>query len=225
MLVVCAISAILIALVTPVIAMFKANTVSQAIYVVSGTIEQARTYAMSMNNYVYVGIDQDAGASPSGSMVIGVIASSDGTQIFSGSATSFGPNSTTFKPISKLLKIENIQIVSLPASSQTNGSPRQNVANNYKVGDPAFTVTSASSSAYSFWIGNYPFTSAPGATSTPGVTSEGILQIDPQGVVSQVGGDAVPFFELGMKPVHGNQFNFGAIQIAGLSGAVRVYRP
>jgi hypothetical protein len=52
-----------------------------------------------------------------------------------------------------------------------------------------------------------------------------MLQIDPQGVVSEVGGGSVPFFEIGLEPVNGNQANYAAIQIAGLSGSVRIYRP
>ncbi len=224
LLVVCALIAILIALVTPVVAAIKANTVSQGIYIVGDTLERARSYAMSMNTYVYVGIDQDSSSSAAGTMVIAVIASNDSTQIFSNNS-SLPPNSTSFKAVGKLLKIDNLQTVSLSSKSQTSGSPRQVVPSSDKVGDPTFAVQSSTSSPYSFWVGNYQFTSVPGATSTQGVSSEGILQIDPQGVVSQVGGDAVPFFELGMVPVHGNQLNFGAIQIAGLSGVVRIYRP
>jgi Tfp pilus assembly protein FimT len=221
-LVVCGIAAILIALGTPVLTAFKANTVSQGIYRVSDTLEQARTCAMSMNTYVYVGIVQDSNASPAGTMVVGVIASNDSTQIFSGNNANLNQSSASYKPIDKLLRMDNIQTVSLPSNSPTSGSPRQVVPNNYKVGDPTFAQ---SASSYSFSLGHYQFTSAPGPTSTQGVTSYGMLQIDPQGVVSEVGGGAVPFFEIGLKPVYGNQSNYAAIQIAGLTGVVRIYRP
>ncbi len=222
MLVVCAIAVILIGLGAPVLTSFKSNTVSQGIYSVSDTLEQARSYAMSMNTYVYVGVLQDSTASPTGSMIIGVIASNDSTQIFSANNPSLNQTSGTYKAINKLLKIPNIQTVSLPANSTTSGNARQVVPNSYKLGDSTFAQ---SATPYSFAIGTYQFTNTTGPTSIQGVTSAGILQIDPQGVVSEVGGNAAPFFEVGLKPVYGNQSNYAAIQVAGLSGAVRIYRP
>ncbi|MEI8340477.1 MAG: prepilin-type N-terminal cleavage/methylation domain-containing protein [Verrucomicrobiota bacterium] len=217
-----AIISVLIGFTVPALSNFNGNDVSQAAYNVGDMMDQARAYAMSANTYVYVGIVQDSSSSPTGSMVMGVVASSDGTQIFSGSNSNLSLNSNRFKLISKLFKEKNVQTVSLPSSA--NGQ-RPDIANSYKVGDAAFGQADSSAPVRSFSVGNYHFTNTPGATGAKGVASLGILQIDPQGVVSEVGGDAVPSFEIGLKPVNGNQSNYAAIQIAGLSGAVRIYRP
>ncbi len=217
--------ALMAALAVPALSVFNGNEVSRAVYSVSDTLEQARAYAMSKNTYVYVGVVQDTASSATGSMVIGVVASSQGTQMFSGGTTTLPQNSSSFNQISRLLKVTNVQAVSLSSSKPTSGNPRQAVGNNYKLGDPSFDPTSNPGPPnYSFALGPYTFNSASGITSQ-GVTSAGMLQIDPQGAVSEVGGSSVPFFEIGLEPVNGNQANYAAIQIAGLSGSVRIYRP
>jgi prepilin-type N-terminal cleavage/methylation domain-containing protein len=222
LLVVLAITAVLIGAGIPALSAFNAGQVNQAVYTVSDTLEQARTYAMSMNTYVYVGIVQDGNSSNSGSLVMGIIASNDGTQIFSASNSNLSQNPTSYKTISKLIRINNVQAVSLPSTSQTSGDSRPVVPDSYKMGDPTFAQTNPN---YSFSSGAYNFTSTPGPTTVQNVTSEGMLQIDPQGVASEVGGSVAPFFEIGLQSVKGNQSNYAAVQIAGLSGSVRIYRP
>lgn len=209
--------AVLIGLTVPALSTYNGNDVSQAVYNVGDTLDQARAYAMSMNTYVYIGVVQDTKSSPAGSMVMGIIASSDGTQIFSSGSSNLPVNSSSFKLISKLYRINNVQTASLP-----NNSIRPVVPNSSKVGDKSFGQANP---ACSFYVGSYNFTTMPGQTGAQGVTSQGILQFDPQGEASGVGGGAVPVLEIGLKQVNGNQSNYAAIQIAGLSGVARIYRP
>jgi prepilin-type N-terminal cleavage/methylation domain-containing protein len=213
---------ILAALAAPTLHGINGNEVGRAIYSVSDTLDQARAYAMSRNTYVYVGVVQDTNSSAAGSMVLGVVASNQGTQMFSAGNPNLSSSSGSFSPINKLLRIENVHAASIPASSPTGGNPRQVVPNSYKLGDASFDPATP---AYSFTVGPYRFTSAAGVSTAPGVSSAGMLQIDPQGVVSEVGGLSAPFFEMGLEPDYGNQANYAALQIAGVTGAVRIYRP
>ncbi len=195
---------------------------SRAIYSVSDTLEQARAYAMSRSTYVYVGVAEDSSSSAAGSMIIGVVASNQGTQIFTTANPNLSSTSGSYSPITKLMRITNVRPVSLPASSPTSGNPRQVVPNSFKLGDATFDQGSPT---YSFSVGPYLFASAAGISTAPGVSSAGMLQIDPQGVVSEVGGLPVAFFEIALAPDYGNQSNYAALQIAGVTGAVRIYRP
>ena len=210
------------ALAAPALNGINGNEVSRAVYSVSDTLEEARAYAMSRNTYVYVGVVEDTGSSAAGSLVLGVVASNQGTQMFTTGSPNLSSASGSFSQINKLLKVTNVRAVSLPASSPTSGNPRQVVPSSYKLGDATFDP---SSPTYSFSVGPYLFTSASGITTAQGVTSAGMLQIDPQGAVSEVGGLCVPFFEIGLEPAAGNQSNYAALQIAGETGAVRIYRP
>ena len=206
--------AVVAAFAAPALSAINGNEVSRAVYSVSDVLSEARSYAMSKNTYVYVGLAGDASSSPS-TLLIGVVASTDGTQTFSSASPSFNP-------INKVYRLRNITTASLAAPSANSHDQRKDVGANFKVGDPAFDPGGA---AYSFKLGAYTFSGAPGQNAGTNCTSAGILQIDPQGVVSEVGGDPAPLYEIGLKTVAGNQSNYGAIQIAGISGAVRVYRP
>ena len=205
--------ALVAAFAAPALSAINGNEVSRAVYNVNDVLNEARSYAMSKNTYVYVGLVSDASTSPS-SLVIGMVASTDGTQTFS-------PGPPSLNPITKIYRLKNIAAVSLPAPSANTNDQRKMVDAKFKMGDNSF----ASGTTYSFILSSYTFKGASGQNAGTNCTSAGILQIDPQGVVSEVGGDPAPLFEIGLKTVAGNQSNYAALQIAGMSGAVRIYRP
>ena len=110
---------LLTALLTPAFTNLKsAGDVTSAAYTVKGVLEQARTYAMANNTYTWVGFyEEDASQSSTnpatpgvGRLVMSVVASKDGTTVYS-------PNSTTnpdpidptkLAQLGKLVKIEKI---------------------------------------------------------------------------------------------------------------------
>jgi hypothetical protein len=74
----------------------------------------------------------------------------------------------------------------------------------------------------------------PVGSANPRVTLTKIIQFDPQGAVSVLGGGLVSAIEIGLQPTHGstvpqppanpNTGNQAAIQIDGTTGAVTIYR-
>src|SRR5438067_5373336 len=121
LLVVIGIMILLTALLTPAFTNLKsADDVTSAAYTIKGVLEQARTYAMANNTYTWVGFyEEDASQSSTnpatpgvGRLVMSVVASKDGTTVYS-------PNSTTnpdpidptkLAQLGKLVKIENVHL-------------------------------------------------------------------------------------------------------------------
>src|SRR5256885_3401648 len=97
MMVVIGIIAILMVLVAPAFTNLKtAGDVTSAAYSIKGVLEQARTYAMTNNTYTWVGFFEEDASQPStnpgtvgtGRLVMSVVASKDGTTIYSGTLSS-----------------------------------------------------------------------------------------------------------------------------------------
>ncbi|MBA3351981.1 MAG: hypothetical protein H0U23_06070 [Blastocatellia bacterium] len=118
MLVVIVIILILVGILTPAFTSFKqAGDVTAAANTIKGTLEVARTTAMSSNTYTWVGFYEESAATPStnpatpgnGRLVMSIVASNDGTNVY-GSTTSGPIDPTKLRQIGKLVKIENIHL-------------------------------------------------------------------------------------------------------------------
>jgi len=204
-------------------------------------LEQARSYAMGKNTYVYVGIievdDAQQGPSPLqtavagvGRLVVAVISSQDGTSGFDPTSSS-NPIWTAYNggaslsAMSKLRTFSNIHLTDL--SSSMNGNlVRPSVASTpgYNLG----TETCQSVTPFAWPLGRnlnsgqYNFTK--------------VIQFTPQGSASVIlasNGEAIPqWIEIGLTPTHGNILpispttgNQVVLQINGVSGGVSIYRP
>jgi prepilin-type N-terminal cleavage/methylation domain-containing protein len=118
LLVVVAIVLILTLLLAPAFTSLKsAGDVSTAAYTIKGVMEQARTYAMANNTYVWVGFYEEKASAPSttpatpgnGRLVMSTVASLDGTTTY-GSATNGTIAAIKLRQVGKLVKIENIHL-------------------------------------------------------------------------------------------------------------------
>ena len=103
LLVVMGIIAILSSLAIPAFnAIRGGGSLTKAANDVSGILEQARAYAMAQNTYVWVGFKKEG----TDTLLVGVSASPSGTT-----------NTNNLVSISRLVRIENLQLVEPPVST------------------------------------------------------------------------------------------------------------
>ena len=270
LLVVIAMIVIMMALLVPAMTGIKGGQdVTKAAYDVSGVLEQARTYAIANNTYVWVGFFEEDGSQSStipatagtGRGVMSVVASKDGTRysdaaIDSTTPPAFGTEAATASPprnqvqlvqIHRLVKLDNIHVGTLNdglATGSGNSPSRPPVSDEYQVGDAGFAKHTTSASTSGFSVTNpttftYPLT-VPGSTQIPQYTFVKIIEFNPQGEASKMlentftGLGPQSAIELGLQPTHGSVVDAryagtiraaAAIQIEGITGQVKMYRP
>jgi prepilin-type N-terminal cleavage/methylation domain-containing protein len=226
MLVVLAITGILSSLLMASFSSILGGGFNQTVSDMSETMEQARSYAMANNTYVYVGIqevDANSTATPatagSGLVVVGVVASKDGTDGFNGSTTWSG--NSDLVAISKLRLFRSVHLSGseLPATGNMSRPVSANGLD-YFVGSSSLTSTTTFS---------WPLSSA-----SPTYTFTKVIRFGPQGDANILQSTATPtvdWIELDLQPIHGDvatsasATNVSAIQIDGMTGTVRSYRP
>jgi type II secretory pathway pseudopilin PulG len=227
-----AIMTILAALALPAFtSLASAGSMTSASYAISGAVETARAYAMAHDTYTWLGFYEEDGSQSStnpatsgtGRVILSLVASTDGTMTYSSSATA-----PVYLTPSRLLQVNQLtRIPSVHLKSFANGSgtgatfptrPPLSAASG-RIGD-----TAPPSGALPFF--QYPV----GGTSAAQYTFTQVLQFNPRGevLVSNMAGAMTPLIEIGLQPAKGNHVttspNFVALQIAGLSGNVTMYR-
>ncbi len=233
LLVVIGIVAILMVLIAPAFTSIKsAGDVTSAAYTIKGVLDQARTYAVANNTYVWVGFEEvdvskDASVSPQttgiGRVAVAVIASKGGTRGYDVTNSSLSNpawanynNGASFVAIGKLQHFENLHLAnSLP----TTGNMARPSAG-YVIGNAAASVTPF----------DWPLGSAIGAGQ---YSFQKVVNFDPQGVARlqySTNSDAiVAYTEIGLQQTHGTAVststNVVAIQLGGVGGSVTIYRP
>jgi type II secretory pathway pseudopilin PulG len=115
LLVVISIMIIVAALIAPAFTSLKAaGDVTSAAYTVKGVLDQARTYAMANHTYTWVGFFEEGvgnstpGVAGNGRLVMSIVASKDGTNIYGSSPATIDP--TKLVQLGKLVKIDNIHV-------------------------------------------------------------------------------------------------------------------
>jgi len=214
LLTVVAIIAAMMTLAVPAFNSLKGGSdVKTAAYTISGALENARTYALANNTYVWVGFYEEDGSQPSpntsqkgGRVIVLVVASKDGTRYSdsSGVPAAFGAgnsnNQVTLTQVINLIKINNTHMagVNNPSGSPANFPARPPVPYAYQVGDApglspnpnnaaglfAQTTLSATGNITTF---TYPI--PPSATQTatsPQYTFTKIIEFNPQGEASKI---------------------------------------
>ena len=130
LLVVIGIVAILMVLVAPAFTNIKSgNNITTAAYMIKGVLDQARTYAMANNTYTWVGFFEEDVSQPSanpatagaGRIVMSIVASKDGTTIYTGGLTSPAVelDPTKLIQVGKLTKIDNLHLKTFPDATAT----------------------------------------------------------------------------------------------------------
>ncbi len=252
LLVVVAVIVIMMTLAIPAFDAMRGGTdFASEVYDINGALEQARAYAMANNTFVLVGIEEvsasqssssSAQASGTGTVAVAVVASKDGTRPYQSmiNAGSFGTWSTSynsgsvFSAVTKLFTFRNIHLVDL--QSQSGAPPVPTTGNMVRTAvSPYYDIpnkTQCVSATPFAWPLGVPL------TSSAQYTFNQVIEFDPQGaarIISTTNLDAVPYsIEIGLQPAHGGSATappnetsgqMAAIQIDGMSGATRIYRP
>lgn len=189
--------------------------VTKAAYDISSVLEQARSYAMANNTYVFVGLaevsvltSESAAQIPGrGRVVVAAAGSKDGTR-------SFGVGNGNLVALSKLRRFDNLHLADTVPN--TDALSRPVVEDEYRAGNTSFAAES------SF---NWPLTGASAFTFTK------IIQFDPRGTASvQSSARHLPqWMEIGLAPTKGDlvvdNANRAALLLDGVTGSVKIYRP
>ncbi|HSI86479.1 MAG: hypothetical protein ACAI35_25715 [Candidatus Methylacidiphilales bacterium] len=187
---------------------------SRSTYQISGALEQARSYAQSRNTYVYVAMAERDGLNPSqagtGRMVFVVMASRDGTRGYDvNSPTQLSTDKLT--PVTQPIILSGVQMTDVGATAITRPA----------IQSVDYSLSSSTCAT--------PLTMTVNGTI---YTFNKIIQFDPQGIAriqTSSNGDEVPvWIEVGIREMRGNtvpaKAQQGAVQVAGVSGMVKVYR-
>ena len=228
MLVVVALMGLLMVFLIPAVSGIKGGRdLTGTAYDMQGFLDQARAYAMANNTYVFVGVEEvdsskdpsatpqtaATGATACGRIAVAAVASKDGTR---------GSASTNLLAIGKLRRFENVHLASPSLSNPSSGNMARPSPNNnyYDIGDAA--CVSVATFGWPVGSSQYSFTK--------------VIIFDPQGVAriqtaSNTATSVPQVIEIGLIPTHGNTApattpaNVAAIQIDGMTGATRVFRP
>jgi prepilin-type N-terminal cleavage/methylation domain-containing protein len=211
-----------------------AGDATAAVWDVASALEFASVYARTNNTYVWVGFYEEnmavaPGVSGTGRIVISVVASGDGTQIVEPTGTGKTIDPSRLVQVGKLIKINNMHLadVPFPASSDPAGAAdswdaRPSVQTKYVT--YAIRETEPSKTAF-------PFTYPVGGIVPPQYTFLKTIEFTPEGeALLNTSYSLAPWIEVGLEPVHGGfrdaaGKNFAAVQIAGVSGTIKIYRP
>jgi prepilin-type N-terminal cleavage/methylation domain-containing protein len=250
LLVVVAIILVLMALLAPAFNALKgAGTLGKSAYDIVGILENARAYAMANRTYVYVGFQEvDASNAESanpqtpatsavgGRVAVATVTTRDGTRGYSLSSNLPDPawanynNGANLVALGPLKRLDNLHLAaSLGAPPSNGGMVRPSVLSTYRLGhEDCESVT--------------PFTWPLGSALEPGSAQyyfAKVIQFDPQGTAriqyASNRDNIVRYMEIGLQQTNGNAVPpppadpgtgpQAAIQIDGMTGAVRLYRP
>ena len=206
-----------------------AGDVTNAAYTIKGVLDQARAYAKANNTYTWVGFFEENVASTTpgtagvGRLVMSVVASNDGTMLYTGTLSSV----VTLTPanliqLGKLTKIDNLHLKTLAAPTATpppdafDTRPAVN-STAAQIGD---TTPPSPSLRFQYPLG-----------STAQYTFSKVVQFGPhgEGVIDNSNYTFAPVSEIGLQPAHGSTAdtaspNMAAVQFTGMAGNVKIYR-
>jgi prepilin-type N-terminal cleavage/methylation domain-containing protein len=228
LLIVIGIIALLLVLMAPAFTTIKSSgDVTSAAYTIKGALDTARTYAKANNTYTWVGFYEEDVSSPTpgtegtGRIVISIVASKDGTMIYTGNPGTI--DATRLTQVGKLTKVDNVHLATfadgLGTGSTFNTRPAVTFnGTQYRIG--ASPLPPNTGTVFRYPTGSpYPFWKA--------------VQFSPRGeariINSATSYGLQTAAEIGLQPTHGtavdaNNPNVVAIQFAGISGDVRIYR-
>jgi prepilin-type N-terminal cleavage/methylation domain-containing protein len=227
LLVVIAIMAIMAALLIPAISSLNnAANINAATYQVKGLLESSRSYATANNTYVWVGFFEEAsvtpGAAGTGRIVISVVASTDGTTIYTlplAGPTPLDQTPARLLQVEKLIKINNMHI-----NVFTKGTGAGSTFDTRPAVSAAQQISPAVSPSLTTF--RYPVGSV-----TPQYTFSKAIQFSPRGeaTVDNSSNAIALVVEIGLQPTHGTLIdaenkNVAAVQITGVAGNVNIYR-
>jgi prepilin-type N-terminal cleavage/methylation domain-containing protein len=232
LLVVVSIIGILLVAIVPAFNTIKrAGDITSAAYTVKDTLEQARTYAMANNTYVWIGFFEEdvstASTNPAtagtGRIVLSAVSSKDGTSVYDPNALA-AIDPTKIAQIGKLVKIEGAHLTTFPDGTGVGESFDARppaVYNTARIGDS--TPPNPSLTPFQYPTGNPAPTAQYTFTKAVEFNPRGEARIDNSNYTLKA------VAEIGLRPTHGtsvdtNTPNVAAIQFSGVAGNFKVYR-
>lgn len=214
---------VLMSLVVPTMSSIRGGqNVTRVSADIASTLEQARSYALANNTYVFVGFSEVDGVQAesvrlqqagSGRLLVAVAASRDGTRGYEVSNPGAGwSGAANLVPLGKLQRFEGVHLADVLPSPTPD---METVAASSRLGG----VTVATS--FDWPIG----------ASQRVCTFSRVIQFDPQGAATIPSGSGLSrWLEVALRPARGNQVdaaspNFAALQLDGITGSVRLFRP
>jgi prepilin-type N-terminal cleavage/methylation domain-containing protein len=237
LIVVMAVMLAMLTLIGPAIFALKGGAdVSRAVYDVKGILDQSRAYAMANNTFVYVGFAEVNASVPAGStqagtvgggrLVIAAVASKDGTPTLDAT----GSNAV---PIQKLQRFENLHLAdfSEPKVSAATTGPMKARAeidgtNSFSIGKsigsstPVFTWPLGSAGSNVQYLFSQVVRYSPEGVATFQTAASNTLGRYLEVALQQCHGAALP--DLPTNLAVGNQ---AVVQINGITGSTRIFRP
>jgi prepilin-type N-terminal cleavage/methylation domain-containing protein len=194
------------AAVSAVSAIKDAGSLTRGASDLTGTLDQARSYAMANNTYVFVGLTERDGVNPDlegqGQVIVTIKGSRNGTR-------DFGTGGANLQELTKIRRLENLRIADgLPNTGELS---RPAVTDSYRVGNEAFA--------------------APESISARGYQFTKIIQFDPRGAASVPSSTPMipQWIEIGLAPVRGPAAeggeNCAVLVLDGVTGSTKIYRP
>ncbi len=226
---------LLLGLLLPSLGSLKGSQdVTAAAYNLRGVLETARSYATANHTYVWVGFsEQDYATAGSGvgHLTAAIVYSTDGTKLVDDGIASAQPlplpTSTQggVRSVGTLTQIYGVHLTALdppkPGMAYTSdtlgGRPYQTDIGSTSLAQSLISSDTADSTLRPFTVQGYTF------SKTIRYNPRGEVNVDSTYPCTRI-------IELGLRPTHGNvldkqSVNLVAIQQAGVSGAVNIYRP
>jgi prepilin-type N-terminal cleavage/methylation domain-containing protein len=225
LLVVMGIFTVLMAVSGPAVTALKSGAeFSKGVDRVAGVLRQARSHAITKNTYVWVGFYEENGAAQNsseegtGRVILCAVASKDGTRIYEDGATG-NLTLSNVTPLTEVVKLQNVNMsdVGAPAggtSTRLDGRPATPYTETDGDQPARITTEGGDSTPFPIKVGDYTFVKT--------------VRFSPSGEAT-LNGEGTPrrLSEIGLKPANGAHVakeNFAAIQFAGISGNIQVYR-
>jgi len=225
LLIVIGIMGMLFAMAGPALSTLKgAGDIGKASGDIQGIFEQARSYAMANNTYVYVGIQEQDGITPTaasgvGQVALGIVASVNGLRPYSNSpSTPSALSASNITPIGRVKYFSSLHLTNW-ATAGTNGNMARNTPPDVDLGTNTNCITT-------FQIPT---------SGTAKYTFSRVVEFDPQGVAryqtnATFDASIKNYLEIPLMTARGNKAmtnssNAAAIQIDAITGGIRLYRP
>jgi type II secretory pathway pseudopilin PulG len=232
LLVVLGIIAILMVLIVPAFTKIKSGTdVTSAANTIKGTLDTARTYAMTNSTYTWVGFFEENVSNPSspnldtpavGRVIMSIVASKDGTNIYGSGSGEIDP--TKLIQVGKLTKIENVHLwthTDTPSGTGSTFDTRPIVASAYCIGN---STPANSTTPFRYPVGSPEPAAQYTFTKMIEFSAGGEARINNSTNSPQTAA------EIALEPTHGSvaptspPSNVVAVQITGFAGDVKIYR-
>ena len=199
-----------------------AYTLTQGVANIEGVLERARTQAMLLNTYVYVGFFESDGALPetikpapsgAGRVWVGAVATKDGTMGCDPMDGSSTISSSNLMSIGKLQMVKNVHL------SETTPFSSQGMITNLARIDSSLDSTNA---PFGWPVDNKKSVSG---------FSTGVIRFDPRGTASIPGGSTTAeCIQIALLPTRGKfvaaaNINAAILQVDSFTGSIRTFRP